>query len=491
MPSASIAAMTEAPLLRPNLPPAGVSLTAALVVLLPMLALALLSLWFVQAEQVVRAQDRHRAEQASAAALGESVQHRLDRQLDALAGEVLAQYRAGGAQAVRSFYLSQPDLAMVALFDAERGQVFPEPQELPLLAETYFNQLGQGRLALARATAAQARQGWAGSLFEPSSPVIGCQTSGPLTVCLFLPPVVLRALAQPATLVDPAAPGEAPEGWLRALAPMAPPFAGLAVAVDYRPVAGRSWLAVSLLLAPTLLGTGIAAVYLVFARRARLRAQRLRTDALAEISHELRTPLANLRLYSSMLRDPGGDPARVARLAWVVEDETQRLSGIVENVLAVTVDGRMSGPALAEAVPDDRVIALLDRFAPGLAPMPRPELDLQAATAVRFDLHCFEQVLINLLDNARKHASGARVRVATRLSDRRLVLEVSDDGARHAAPPDGLRGFNLGLNACRSMAARAGGRFEGRITPAGAQFHLTLPLGDPPEPAGARASCAC
>ena len=105
-----------------------------------------------------------------------------------------------------------------------------------------------------------------------------------------------------------------------------------------------------------------------------------------------------------------------------------------------------------------------------------------------------EQLLVNLLDNAFKHAGpGAPVRLSAAVADGALRVEVADEGP--GFPPgdqerifekfyragSGQRGFGLGLAICRAIVAAHGGRIwaEGR-QPQGAVFRFTLPLADAP-----------
>ncbi|MGL4311306.1 MAG: sensor histidine kinase [Paracoccaceae bacterium] len=449
--------------------------TVGLLVLVPVVALALLGLWFVEAQKIAFAEGQRKEQQVQADIMADAVGERVNARTSALLDEIFVQFRNGGPQAVRNHYLTRPELALAVIFDASGTRLFPEPQEMPLFAEDHYLKLTRQRLTEAYAAARKDSVAWAGSMSETSSPVAACKVFEALAVCLLVPVPVLMQMAAPAQPVNLVAPGTAPEAMARVLAPLPAPFTGFALAQDYRPAAGYDWPTLMLLFVPTALGTAFAAWLLVLAQRAQMRAETRRIDLLAEISHELRTPLANLRLYSGMLAKPGGDGSRAARYARIIEEETLRLSGIVDNALTVTVKGQPEGQRLRDAVPDDRVRALLDRYGASLAAGTELALDLRASAVVRFDLAAFEHVLLNLLDNARKHAPGARVRISTGIRPTHLVLDISDDGARHPRRTEWISGFGLGLNACRSMAERAGGRFTQSIAVTGSRFRLELP----------------
>jgi two-component system sensor histidine kinase KdpD len=103
----------------------------------------------------------------------------------------------------------------------------------------------------------------------------------------------------------------------------------------------------------------------------------------------------------------------------------------------------------------------------------------------------FEQLLVNLLDNAAKYTpAGSAIGVRAVLEARAVVLEVSDHGpglppgdeARvfekfYRGPQLGVRGVGLGLPICKAIAEAHGGSImaENRAG-GGAMFRVTLPL---------------
>lgn len=451
-------------------------LIVAVLVLVPLLALAALGLWYAQADRIAAAEARRQEAQAMAVAAARDLHRQADRLAGALLDAAAAAYRQGGAQGLRGHYLAQPDLALVVVFDAAGNRLFPEPQEVPLFAEAHFLRLAQPRLAKALAAAQPLGPPvWAGSPAEPGPPVAACRQRDAISLCLLLPAAVLAALAPPGRLVAPGEAAAPPPGQARALAPLTAPFAALALAQDYRPDPGGHGAPVlALLLGPTALGMGFAAWALWLTQRAQLRAGQQRLDLLARISHELRTPLANLRLYAAMLSGTD-DPARRARYATVIDQEAQALATIVDNALTLALRGQTPARTPALAVPDDRLRALLARYGPALSQALHPVLDLGADAPRLFDLQALDHVALNLIDNARKHAPGSVLTICTRLTPDQLLLEIRDTGPRTAPAATGIAGFGLGLRICQTMAAQAGGRFSQQITPAGSRFTLELP----------------
>lgn len=139
-----------------------------------------------------------------------------------------------------------------------------------------------------------------------------------------------------------------------------------------------------------------------------------RTLMLSGVSHDLRTPLTRLRLGLSML-DP--DPEVQALLADVGEME-----GLIDRFLDFVRSGQGEAlePCDLRALVDRRVaeaartgfpVTLAADAAPAMVPL-RPEL--------------FARALDNLLGNARRHAS--RARVTLQMTPDHAVVTVADDG---------------------------------------------------------------
>jgi two-component system sensor histidine kinase KdpD len=118
---------------------------------------------------------------------------------------------------------------------------------------------------------------------------------------------------------------------------------------------------------------------------------------------------------------------------------------------------------------------------------------------VRLDPVLFEQVLFNLLDNARKYApAGSLISIRGWAQDAHVMLQIIDEGP--GIPPDDLTrifdsfyrvrkkdhvqaGTGLGLSICRGFVEAMGGTITAtnRFDRSGAIFTLRFPTG--PEPA--------
>ena len=194
-----------------------------------------------------------------------------------------------------------------------------------------------------------------------------------------------------------------------------------------------------------------------------------KVTTMASISHSLRTPLANLKLYADLLGRHRDDPAAVKKFAMVVDSEASRLTTVIDNVLEI---GRAeTHRRLQSANPGELVRTLLLTFGAGSIPE-NIEVESEVTQPKVFDCDGFQQILVNLVDNALKYAPEQRVTVKTWVTNDMLYLQVRDYG-QHASIGENLdltaayerankdsSGFGLGLTACKIITQRNGGDLE-------------------------------
>ncbi|MEU6895029.1 HAMP domain-containing sensor histidine kinase [Streptomyces sp. NPDC046557] len=228
---------------------------------------------------------------------------------------------------------------------------------------------------------------------------------------------------------------------------------------------------------------------------------------VADASHELRTPLASIRGYAELTRRSHEEPGPDTRHALGrIESEATRMTGLVEDLLLLArLDaGRPLGTGetttdLAPLVVD----AVSDARAAGPEHHWRLELPDEPAT-IRADPARIQQVLVNLLANARTHTPPgttvtAHVSRETRPEalgvsrETSLVrLQIQDNGpgipgellphvferfARGDASRSRAAGSTgLGLAIVQAVVTAHGGRVEVRSRPGKTCFEVLLPL---------------
>ena len=203
----------------------------------------------------------------------------------------------------------------------------------------------------------------------------------------------------------------------------------------------------------------------------------------AGIAHEIRNPLAAISQANALLSEDATDPAQ-RQLMHMVTENVERLKRIVDDVLEVA-PGQVQEVGAIDATAQLATVcaewAAAAGTAPGAASVLRLELPSRPI-GVLFDAEHLRRVLVNLLDNARRHASDQPGAIVVRLEaepagDARAAFSVLSDGP--AIPTDvepylfepffstRSRGAGLGLYICRELCERYGARIDYRLLPPG------------------------
>ncbi len=197
----------------------------------------------------------------------------------------------------------------------------------------------------------------------------------------------------------------------------------------------------------------------------------------AGIAHEIRNPLAAIAQANALLSEDATDPGQ-RQLTRMVSDNVERLKRIIDDVMAAS-------PSLAEDVRPLDAVAQIEATCtewaqaagvsltnPATLRMVRPEQPL----GVVFDAEHLRRVIVNLLDNAKRHASGDEGSIEIRLDSRdetRVFLCISSDGPRISPDVERYlfepffstrsRGTGLGLYICRELCERYGASIDYRL----------------------------
>ncbi len=244
-------------------------------------------------------------------------------------------------------------------------------------------------------------------------------------------------------------------------------------------------------------GLALGRVQLAAAARdasVRARTEELRSSLLSAVSHDLRTPLAVITGAATSLRDDGGrlPPPVAAELVTTIVDEARRLERVLQNLLGITRVETGLEPARAWVPVSELCGSALTRLADVLGDR-AVELDVPDELQVSVDPVLFEQVLINLIENAVKHGVPP-IAISARRHGPLVELAVADAGAGvdpalgprlfekfFQAPGARRGGVGLGLAVCRGIVTAHGGTIAvERATTGGARFVVRLPTPPPP-----------
>jgi len=174
---------------------------------------------------------------------------------------------------------------------------------------------------------------------------------------------------------------------------------------------------------------------------ARLRSERKVREFAADASHELRTPLTTIRGYAELYRQGALGPDQLPAAMRRIEQEAQRMSTLVSELLELARLDRTTSLDLAET---DLAIIVRDGVADAMAVEPERPISAEAPPRLLavVDERRIRQVLANLLGNVRAHTpSSAQVAVRLGQVQGGVLIEVADTGPG-MAPEDTARAFD-------------------------------------------------
>jgi two-component system sensor histidine kinase KdpD len=230
----------------------------------------------------------------------------------------------------------------------------------------------------------------------------------------------------------------------------------------------------------------------------RARSEQMRSSLLSAVSHDLRTPLATITGAGTALRDELGrlGPGQRDELIDTICTEAERMERLVGNILdMVRIESGGMAPR-RDWVPLEEVLgSALVRLDARLQGRSVGTDIPEGLPLLPVDPVLFEQVFVNLLDNAVKYTpAGTPLAITARVTDHVLDIEVADRGS---GIPDGQGerlfekfergartgggGVGLGLSICRGIVEAHGGTISAANRPGGgAVFRIRLPLLESP-----------
>lgn len=221
----------------------------------------------------------------------------------------------------------------------------------------------------------------------------------------------------------------------------------------------------------------------------------MKSDFTNNMTHELKTPLSVAYAANDALLNYGGahSEARTRKYLLISQQQLQRLSGLVEQILSMSMERRKTMKLNMEQVEVAPAVEALIAQQQLKAGKP---VDIKAEIAdgltLTTDRVHFCNILSNLLDNAVKYSDGrAYITLTARRSGSQTEITVADRGIGIAREqqqyifdkfyrvPHGnlhaVKGYGLGLYYVKQMTERLGGTVAVSSTPGkGTTFRLTF-----------------
>ncbi len=225
--------------------------------------------------------------------------------------------------------------------------------------------------------------------------------------------------------------------------------------------------------------------------------ERLRNSLLSAVSHDLKTPLTSIIAAGQTLLSGPSHAESVKRdLVATMVSEGERLHRLINNLLSLA---RLDSPLIelrktTESM-EEIVLASVARLRV-LGGEQRILVNMDSdLPLVRAEPLLLEQVLLNLIENAKRYAgANVRIQIHVKSSDGILAVQVLDDGpgipederdkvfekfyrGRGVGKADG--GVGLGLTICRAIVRAHGGRISARDRKGGGTIvEFTLPAAE-------------
>ena len=223
----------------------------------------------------------------------------------------------------------------------------------------------------------------------------------------------------------------------------------------------------------------------------------MKEDFISSVSHELRTPLTSIKAYTeTILSEPDMEREKRGEFLRVIEEETERLTSLIESILEIS---RIEAGTFEIVREDVDIAVVIERVITALKPLAG-----QAGIELKSDIQCelgmlegdeskIESVITNLVNNAIKFTPGnGGVSISVQCRGDELFIYVSDTGM--GIPKESLpkiferfcrvyhegkqvQGTGLGLAIVKEIVQMHGGRIgvESEVGK-GTTFTVVLPL---------------
>lgn len=234
--------------------------------------------------------------------------------------------------------------------------------------------------------------------------------------------------------------------------------------------------------------------------------QQAQTEFVSTVSHELRTPLTSIKGFADTILRAGDrlDSSQQRRYVGIIKDQADRLTRLVEDLLAVS---RLESKKLQLTIRALDLKEAIERVQQNLSDKAKKHTVIlqipPGLTPVWADADRLEQILTNLIDNAIKYSqAGTTVTITAKgIQDTPEMVEFSVCDQGVGIPEEHLpqvfskfgrldnplvrqtEGTGLGLYITRSLVLALGGQITVESVPGSTTFTVKLPAATPEQQA--------
>ncbi len=154
----------------------------------------------------------------------------------------------------------------------------------------------------------------------------------------------------------------------------------------------------------------------------------VKKDFISNVSHELKTPLtAIMGFVETMEEDAEGENKRYLQ---IIERQTQRLINIVQDLLLLS---KLENPETKLQRRDVDANTLIDNLFDMFSPRAAEKglvlkKEIEPNTFIYVDEFMFEQVLINLIENALTHTDKGSITITVKTKKSHTIISITDTG---------------------------------------------------------------
>ena len=225
-------------------------------------------------------------------------------------------------------------------------------------------------------------------------------------------------------------------------------------------------------------------------------------DFISTVSHELRTPLTSIRGFSQTMLSSWDkiDEDTKKKFLKIIEEQSQRLIHLVENMLAVTKLQSQKNLIVYNEFDIKPVIEQTVSIVKSQYPAQKFELNIIPNIKVFADKDKFQQIITNLVENSAKYSMTAyTTKISAYSKEKEVIIKVSNIGigidekdyekiftkfSRIDNPlTRKVQGSGLGLYITKNLTEKMGGRIsvnsfvlEGESGLSEITFTLSMPV---------------